>query len=92
MLDENQLVNEVQRRQLSKLGHSIRKPQEALVNRYALYVPGHGQRKPGRPKTTFKDYVAQTISPQLPLTENEIRQGAMDRDHWKTITNNAQRQ
>ena len=86
MLNEKELIKEVQKRQFRKLCHFLRKPSESLVNKYALYVPTHSHRKPGRPKTTYQEYIAKTICPQLPLTENEIRQSAADRTNWKIIT------
>ena len=89
MLQEQELMCEVKRRQLSKLGHFLRKPPQSLVNSYALYVPAHGTRRPGRQRRSFQEMIASTINPNLPPTEAKIRQKASNRDNWKEIVKQA---
>lgn len=89
ILGECELTKQVQRRQLKKLGHYLRKPSSTLVNTYALYHPQHGHRTPGRPKTTFSEYIAKAISLQVPPSENEIRHLASDRKKWQKVADGA---
>ena len=89
LVNENPLIHEVHRRQLNKLGHVLRKPAECLTNTYALYTPSHGSRGPGRPKTSFPNYIAKVISPNVPPTEREIRLAAADRKQWRGLVNQA---
>ena len=88
MVNAQELVVEVHKRQLRKLGHFLRKPSTALTNKYALYEPSHGTRRPGRPKQSYKDYIAKVINFQDPPTEQSIRQTAMDRKAWAKIVKN----
>ena len=89
LVNENPLIHEVHRRQLNKLGHVLRKPAECLTNTYALYTPSHGSRGPGRPKTSFPNYIAKVISPNDPPTEREICLAAADRKQWGGLVNQA---
>ena len=89
ILNEKPLMVEMKKRQLKKLGHFIRKPPESLVNKYALYIPTHGHRPQGRPKTSYTEYISKTINPQIPPTENEIRLTAADRKEWKKVIDEA---
>ena len=61
-VEQNLLIHLIQQRQLHFLGHILRKPGNELVNRYALFHPKHGKRKPGRPRLMFHQYIASVIS------------------------------
>ena len=89
MLKEQELMCEVKRRQLSKIGHFMRKPPQSLVNTYALYVPAHGTRRPGRQKRSYQEMIASTINFNHPPTETEIRQRASNRVNWKETVKQA---
>ena len=80
-----ELILHVHRRQLEKTGHRLRKPAGSLANRYALYEPALGQRRPGRPRTTFKEQIANIIDPVTKPTEAQIREYAQDRDAWRRM-------
>ena len=65
----DRLIRLIQQRQLHFLRHILRKPEDELVNKYALFYPRHGKRKIGRPKLMFNQYIASVISeahPPLP--------------------------
>ena len=53
MTNTEPLVHLVRKRQLGFLGHILRLPEEEPDRRYALYIPLHGKRKPGRPRTSY---------------------------------------
>ena len=79
------LIQLIQQRQLHFLGHILRKPENELVNRYALFHTKHGKRKPGRPKLMFHQNIASVISQAYPPTPEEIRRMAQDRKAWKKL-------
>ena len=51
------LVENVTTRQLRFLGHVRRMPDDEPCKEYALYIPSHGKRKPGRQRTLFVSYI-----------------------------------
>ena len=79
------LIQLIQQRQLHFLAHILRKPGNELVNRYALFHPKHGNRKPGLPKLTFHQYIASVISQAYPPTPEEIRNMVQDRKAWRKL-------
>ena len=80
-----ELILHIQKRQLEKTGHRLRKPESSLANRFALYVPKHGRRGPGRPRTSFTNTITNIINPTVRLSEAEVRRHAQDRDSWKEM-------
>jgi len=81
-VQQEKLIQLIQQRQLRFLGHILRKPEDELANKYALYHPRHGKRKVGRPKTLFHQYIARVICQGNPPTPEEIRLMAQDRTNW----------
>ena len=55
------LVHLVRKRQLGFLGHILRLPEEEAARRYALYIPPHDKRKPGRPRTSYLAYIQRLL-------------------------------
>jgi len=51
------LVENVRTCQLRFLGHALRLPDDEPCKEYALYIPPHGKRKPGRQQTAFLSYI-----------------------------------
>ncbi len=51
------LITRVRTQQLKFLGHVLHLHDDEPVKEYALYVPPHGKRKPGRPRTLYLNYV-----------------------------------
>ena len=80
-----ELIFHVQKRQLEKTGHRLRKPEGSFANRYAIYEPSHGHRTPGRPRKTYRDQIATIINANNKPSETEIREYAQDRANWKKI-------
>ena len=83
------LCNQIQKRQLRFVGHSLRKPTTELINQYVLYEPPerYGKRKPGRPKLSYIKYISRLVNNDVPPTVNEIRDAAANRENWKKIVN-----
>ena len=53
MTNTEPLIHHVRNRHLRFLGHILRLPEEEPVSWYAFYIPPHGNRIPGRPRTFF---------------------------------------
>ena len=49
-------IHHVRNRQLRFLGQILLLPEEESASRYALYIPPHGNRRPGRPCTSYLAY------------------------------------
>ena len=56
------LVARVKIHQLKFLGHILRLEDGEPVKEYALYIPPHGKRKPGRPRTLYLQYVQHLLA------------------------------
>lgn len=58
MTNTQRLSNKIRQRQLHFVGHLHRMaPDESPCRTYALYIPSHGQRHPGRQKTSYLSYI-----------------------------------
>ena len=75
----------VQNRQLRFLGHSLRRPPDHIINKYALYYPSSGQRNRGRPLVPYHLYIAELLNPVIQPTPDEIRRAAQDRELWRSM-------
>ena len=84
--DMHPLSYTIQQRQLKFLGHSIRRPAEHYVSMYALYNPTHGRPSRGQPPTLYPKYISKLLNPTFPITPEEIRRAASDRDDWRERT------
>ena len=85
------LMKRVTKSQLSFLGHSIRRSKDDLIQQYCLYVPAHGQRSRGRPKTTYKQHIAKSIYGDAMIEEKVLRDAASDRVAWRNVVKAASR-
>ena len=80
------LVHCVIKRQLSFLGHILRLPEEEPVGRYALYIPSHGKRRHGRPRTSYLAYIQRVLGyNENEMTAEEIATLARDRCAWRQL-------
>ena len=80
------LIQLIQQRQLQFLGHTPRKTDHELVDRYVLFHPKHGKRKPSRQKLMFDQYIAaNVISQAYPPTPDEIRSMVQDWKAWRKL-------
>ena len=78
------LINTVRQRQLRFLGNILRMPEDESCRRYALYVPIHGRRKPGRQMTSYMSYVQNLLGDtENYLHEEAIASLAYDRFTWR---------
>jgi hypothetical protein len=86
LTDAAPLILRVRARQLKFLGHILRLPDTEPVKEYAMYVPTHGRRKPGRPRTLFPKYIQQLVGdPDGLLQAEQITSMAQDRNNWRKL-------
>ena len=73
----------VRKCQLGFLGHILRLPEKEPARRYAFYVPPHGKRKPGRPRTSHITYIQQLLGyHEVDISADEIATLAEDWCAW----------
>ena len=78
------LIERVRLRQLRFLGHVLRLPENEPVREFAMYVPTHGRRKPGRQRTLFTNYIHCLLGdPDSLLNDNQLLEMAQDRHRWR---------
>ena len=78
------LVERARIRQLKFIGHVLRLPDDEPVREYALYVPTHGKRKPGRQRTLFTKYI-QCLLGDMDSMLNHGQLSAMAQDRWRKL-------
>ena len=88
MTDTHPLINTVRQRQLRFLVNILRMPDEEPCRRYALYVPTHGSRRPGRQRTSYLSYIH--VQKLIGDAENDLNQNAIaslaaDRCVWRNF-------
>ena len=76
MTDTQPLINTVRQRQLCFLGHILRMPEDEPCRRYALFIPTHGRRRPGRRRTSYISMISY-VQKLLGYTENDLHQDAI---------------
>ncbi|XP_035665218.1 uncharacterized protein LOC118408508 [Branchiostoma floridae] len=80
------LICKVRQRQLRFIGHALRMPLEEPLRTYALYVPSHGKRRPGRQKTNYLTYIQNLLGDaEGDLNPTAIAALAADRLRWNKI-------
>ncbi|XP_078586049.1 uncharacterized protein LOC144867902 [Branchiostoma floridae x Branchiostoma japonicum] len=80
------LICKVRQRQLRFIGHALRMPLEEPLRTYALYVPSHGKRRPGRKKTNYLTYIQNLLGDaEGDLNPTAIAALAADRLRWNRI-------
>ena len=82
---KNQLILQVQQRQLRFVGHSLRRTDH--ISDYVLYTPEerHGKRSRGRARTTYHTYIGKLINNETPPTTNDMRELASNRTEWRKL-------
>ena len=86
MTDTQPLVHCVRKRQLSFLGHILPLPEEEPVRRYAPYIPPHGKRRPGRPRTSYQSYIKRLLGyDEDDMSADQIATLAQDRCAWRNL-------
>ncbi|XP_078660078.1 uncharacterized protein LOC144904809 [Branchiostoma floridae x Branchiostoma belcheri] len=77
------LITMVRQRQLRFLGHALRMPVGEPCRTYALYVPTHGKRRPGRQRLDYLGYVRNLLGDtEGDLRPEDIANLAADRRSW----------
>ena len=80
------LIHLVRHRQLKFLGHILRMSKEEPARRYALYIPTIGKRRPGRPRTSYLNYVQRLLGDnERAMQEQQIAAFADDRRAWRNL-------
>lgn len=80
------LINCVRARQLRFLGHILRMSEEEPSRRYALYIPTHGKRRPGRQKTSYLVYIQKLLGDTDDMFQPDaIASLASNRSTWRTF-------
>ena len=80
------LIHCVKHRQLRFLGHILRLPDEEPAKQYALYIPTHGKRRPGRPRTSYLTYIQQILGDnEGNMQVKQIAALAEDRRAWRNL-------
>jgi hypothetical protein len=85
---EKELSQKVFERQLTWVGHALRRPDTEPCRIFALYEPdaNHGITKRGRRRNNFKQHIASLITTQAKdLTIKQIEDLASDRKLWKKL-------
>ena len=80
------LIETVRLRQLRFLGHMLRLLENEPVREFAMYIPTHGRRKPGRQRTLFTNYIHCRLGdPDSLLNDNQLLEMAQDRHRWRKL-------
>ena len=86
MINTVPLIHLVRHRQLKFLGHILRMSKEEPARRYALYIPTIGKRRPGRPRTSYLNYVQRLLGDnEGAMQEQQIAAFADDRCAWRNL-------
>ena len=80
---QTQLTHLIRKRRLQWFGHVQRMDNTRLPLKLYRWTPTHGKRKPGRPRTTWKDVIRRDIDSVFPgWTVEEAEVAARDRRVW----------
>ena len=84
---EKPLTDSIIKRQLTWVGHMLRRNTTKPIRRFALYESSDrlGTSKLGCPTTSYAQYIANIICPTVRLSAQEIEQKAQGRDAWRKL-------
>ena len=86
MTNTEPLIHHVKNRQLRFLGHILRLPEEEPASRYALYIPPHGNRRPGCPRTSHLAYIQRLMGyKEGSIQTDQIAMLAKDQSAWRNL-------
>lgn len=73
------------RRQLTWIGHMLRREESEPINIYALYKPSTalGKSKAGRPTQSYVDYITGEITGKFKCSPEELKAATKDRKAWR---------
>ena len=86
MVEQKSVVEKLRRRQLSWVGHALRRTDKDPAKTFLFYEPdtNHGVVKRGRKTTTYFKYISGLLFPTNDgVTRAEILNLASDRTLWK---------
>ncbi|KAI8486562.1 hypothetical protein Bbelb_357970 [Branchiostoma belcheri] len=87
------LITRVRQRQLRFIGHALRMPVEEPLRTYALYVPPHGRRRPGRQRANYLTYIQNLLGDtEGDLIPDRIAALAADRLTWNGLAGHLRRE
>ena len=93
-LKAESLLLHIERSQFRWLGHVLRMPHERLAHQVSETMP-QGKRPVGRPRLTWRNYVARLYQERLDLSWTDVIVSVKDRNRWKclsdTLTTSTQR-
>ena len=84
IVNQMPLAIEAKQRQLEWLGRVLKRADDDPAKIFALYEPRHGQRGAGRPRTSFRQYIAtQITSDAKDMTAKNIVELAKREKEWE---------
>ena len=84
-LKAESLLLHIERSQLRWLGHVLRMPHERLAHQVFEAMP-QGKRPVGRPRLTWRNYIARLCQERLGLTWTDVIASVKDRNRWKRLS------
>ena len=78
------LLLHIERSQLRWLGHILRMPHETLAHQVFEAMPQE-KRPVGRPRLTWRNYIARLCQERLGLTWTDVIASVKDRNRWKRL-------
>ena len=84
-LKAESLLLHIERSQLRWLGHVLRMPRERLAHQVFEAMP-QGKRPVGRPRLTWRNYIARLCQERLGLTWTDVIVSVKDRNRWKRLS------
>ena len=88
IVEQEPLSVKVARRQLTWVGHMMRRNDESPIKTYGLYEPSiqMGKKIRGKPKLSYRKYIAQLLNPDIDLSAIEIREGRRIAQSGKSLS------
>ena len=86
MTNTEPFIHHVRNCQFRFLGHILRLPEENPASRYALCIPPHGNRRPGRPRTSYLAHIQRLLGyEESSIQADQIATLAKDRSAWRSL-------
>ena len=84
------LSNTIRKRRLQWFGHLQRMDNNRIPKRLYQWTPTHGKRRPGRPRTTWKNVIQRDLRKLgTEWSTEEAEVAAQDRSVWKYLSSQA---
>ena len=82
------IIEMIRKRQLTCLGHALRRENDQIAKIFALFIPENDLRidKRGAPKLSYREYILKTLRPCVDVERpEEVERLASDRVRWRKI-------